>query len=169
MFLLAAAVNISDLINRRIRCVAKNIFIGNPPTVIKYNHLYFEHMAVVKISCPYKPSEDKEKVREAILNIFPNAELEDTGRGFDGTADLDMFSRLIRKQKILDSTRSVMFKGIREGKIMIHLNKQVASVGKISFAEPRAILGTLKVIIETDDPETLIDTVAPETVDGEEI
>ena len=50
-----------------------------------------------------------------------------------------------------------------------HLNKQVAYMGKISFCEGKVILGTIKVVIETDEPDALIDTVAPETVDGEEV
>ena len=42
-------------------------------------------------------------------------------------------------------------------------------MGKVSFIEPKAILGTIKVTIEDDDIIGLIDKVAPETVDGEEV
>ncbi len=126
-------------------------------------------MTSVLISCRVYPSEDPEKVREAILNIFPDASLERTGSGFEGEAGLDRFSVLIRRQKILDSTRSTMFKGIRGGSIVLHLNKQVAVVGKISFTEPKTVLGSLKVTIECDDPEALIDKIAPRTVNGEEV
>jgi predicted RNA binding protein with dsRBD fold (UPF0201 family) len=62
-----------------------------------------------------------------------------------------------------------MFKGMRGGRIVLHLNKQVASVGKVSFTEPRTILGTLQVTIECDEPEAVIDRIAPRTVDGEEV
>jgi len=126
-------------------------------------------MVDVRVSCPVCPSEDQEKVRDAVLNIFPDASLERTDRGFEGKAGTDCFCNLVRKQKILDSTRSMMFKGIRGGSITIHLNKQVAVVGKISFTEPRTILGTLAVTFETDDPESTIDKIAPRTVDGEEV
>ena len=126
-------------------------------------------MASVSISCDVYPSEDQEKVKEAILNIFPGASLEITDEGFRGEASTDRFHALIRKQKILDSTRSMMFKGIRGNKITLHLNKQVASVGKISFTEPKTVLGTLRVTIECDDPEAFIDKIAPKTVDGEEV
>jgi len=115
------------------------------------------------------PSEDPEKVREAILNIFPDASLEKDDDGFRGEASTNKFHELIRRQKILDSTRSAMFKGVRGKKIVLHLNKQVASVGKISFTEPKTILGTLTVTIETEDPEELIDKMAPRTVDGKEV
>ncbi|MCL2295714.1 MAG: hypothetical protein FWC29_01355 [Methanomassiliicoccaceae archaeon] len=126
-------------------------------------------MVSVLISCSVYPSEDQEKVRGAILNIFPDALLERTDDGFKGEASTDRFRVLIRKQKILDSTRSMMFKGIRGNKIVLHLNKQVATVGKISFTEPKTILGTIMVTMECEDPEALIDKMAPRTVDGEEV
>ncbi|MCL1810804.1 MAG: hypothetical protein FWG41_01070 [Methanomassiliicoccaceae archaeon] len=126
-------------------------------------------MFTALISCPVCPSEDQEKVRDAILNIFPDASLERTDLGFEGEAGTDRFYELIRKQKILDSTRSTMFKGIRGNRIVLHLNKQVATVGKVSFTEPKTILGTLRVTIENDDTEGVIDRMAPKTVDGEEV
>ncbi|MDR0508253.1 MAG: hypothetical protein LBG63_00265 [Candidatus Methanoplasma sp.] len=126
-------------------------------------------MVSVLISCSVYPSEDQEKVKDAILNIFPDASLERTEKGFKGEAGTGRFRELIRKQKILDSTRSMMFKGIRGNKIVLHLNKQVATVGKISFTEPKTILGTIMITMECDDPEAFIDKMAPRTVDGEEV
>lgn len=126
-------------------------------------------MVSVLISSPVYPSEDREKVKEAILNIFPGASLETTNDGFKGEANTDRFYQLIRKQKILDSTRSTMLKGVRGNKIVLHLNKQVAVVGKVSFTEPKTILGTITVTMECDDPEETIDHIAPRTVDGEEV
>lgn len=123
----------------------------------------------VIVRSPFSPSEDPEKVRKAILNIFPNADLEDYPTGFEGTADLNTFSKLIRNQKILDSTRSMMTRGWKDGRITLYLNKQVATVGIVSFAEARAILGNIEVVIFDDDLEELIDIIAPETVDGEEV
>ncbi|MCL2148883.1 MAG: hypothetical protein FWH47_06055 [Methanomassiliicoccaceae archaeon] len=126
-------------------------------------------MAIARISCPVCPSEDPEKVAAAILSIFPDASIEETAVGFEGTAGMDRFCELIRRQKILDSTRSMMFKGARGGQITLHLNKQVAFVGKVSFTDPGTVLGTLRVAIETDEPEHVIDRIAPRTVDGEEV
>ncbi len=126
-------------------------------------------MVAVKIFCKICPSEDPEKVRDAVMNIFPDAVLEGTDERLEGTGTADRFFDLIRKQKILDSTRSTMFKGVRRNSIVLHLNKQVATVGKVSFTEPRTILGTIQVTIECDDPEAMIDFIAPRTVDGQEV
>ena len=127
-------------------------------------------MPSIEISCPIYPSEDPEKVRTAVLKVFPDAVLEDSEEGIRGTSsNLDRFSKQIRKQKILDTTRSVLIHGKRGDRTRFFLNKQVAFVGKISFCEERTILGTIKVVIIDDDIDGLIDRVSPVTVDGEEV
>ena len=127
-------------------------------------------MQSIEITCPVYPSEDPEKVKTAILKVFPNATLEESDMGIKGTTDdLDRFSKQIRKQKILDTTRSVMLHGKRGDRTRIFPNKQVAFVGKISFCEEKTILGTMKVVIIDEDIDGLIDRVAPVTVDGEEV
>ena len=127
-------------------------------------------MPSIEITCPVYPSEDPEKVRTAVLKVFPDAVLEESEEGFKGTSNnLDRFSKQIRKQKILDTTRSVLIHGKRGDRTRFFLNKQVAFVGKISFCEERTILGTIKVVIIDDDIDGLIDRVAPVTVDGEEV
>ncbi len=127
-------------------------------------------MTVISISCPVNPSEDPDKVRSAILNIFPDAELEQDDRGFKGTAPgLDRFHQLIRKQKILDATRGVLMTSIRGTRARMLLNKQVATVGKVSFADRNPVLGAIEVFIEDDDLEAYVDRLAPITVDGVEV
>lgn len=126
-------------------------------------------MTLVSIFCQVNPSEDPEKVRAAIESIFPDAQLELGDRGFSGTAGLDRFSRLIRKQRILDATRAVLIMNTRGNRMRMDLNKQVATVGKVSFADKRPILGAIEVTIEDEDLTALIDRVAPMTVDGEEV
>lgn len=127
-------------------------------------------MTLVSIECPVNPSEDPEKVRAAILSIFPDAGLELGDGRYTGTAPgLDRFSALIRKQRILDATRAVLLSNARGGSTRMSLNKQVATVGKVSFADRRPVLGAIEVRVEDDDLEALIDRVAPVTVDGEEV
>ncbi|MDY5678816.1 MAG: RNA-binding domain-containing protein [Candidatus Methanomethylophilaceae archaeon] len=126
-------------------------------------------MTAVRISCPVNPSEDEEKVRSAVLSIFPDAELVLNDGRLEGEATLDRFSKAIRRQKILDATRAVMIMNSRGNTTRLSLNKQVATVGKVSFADKRPVLGAIEVTIEDDDLMALIDRVAPITVDGEEV
>ncbi len=128
-------------------------------------------MAKVTVSCPVFPSEDPEKVRAALLKIFPTGVFEIDGERMSGEADLENFSALIRKQRILDTTRSQMLAGMRRNaaKTRFNLNKQVATVGKVSFVDYRTALGTIEVTVEDENLQELIDRVAPVTVDGEEV
>ena len=126
-------------------------------------------MTAVRKSCPVNQSEDEEKVRSAVLSIFPDAELSLNDGRLEGEATLDRFSKAIRRQKILDATRAVMIMNSRGNTTRLSLNKQVATVGKVSFADKRPVLGAIEVTIEDDDLMALIDRVAPITVDGEEV
>ena len=127
-------------------------------------------MTSVEVTCPVFPSEDPDKVRVAMERIFPDIEIEETEDGLSGRTDnLDRFSKQIRKQRILDTTRSVLIRGRRGNVTRFFLNKQVAFVGKISFCEERTILGTMRVVVQDDEMDALIEDVAPETVDGEEV
>ncbi len=125
-------------------------------------------MVKVVASARWYPTEDIERVRRCLLNIFPGAELsEDEGTVTATAGDLARFKELIRNHRILDSTRAVMLRGMADGEISFRLNKQAAFVGKISFAEGNAPLGHIDVVIKRDELEALIDEVAPRTVDGE--
>jgi predicted RNA binding protein with dsRBD fold (UPF0201 family) len=127
-------------------------------------------MATVKITCPVFPSEDPEKVRKAILNIFPDAVLDIREDAIDAVSpDMRNFGEQIRRQRILDSARSVMMKGRRGERSSFSLNKQAAYAGRISFTEERTVLGTIKVTLEAEDITTFIELLAPRTVDGEEV
>ncbi len=127
-------------------------------------------MTSVEVTCPVFPSEDPDKVRVAMERIFPDIEIEETEDGLSGRTDnLVRFSKQIRKQRILDTTRSVLIRGRRGNVTRFFLNKQVAFVGKISFCEERTILGTMRVVVQDDEMDALIEDVAPETVDGEEV
>lgn len=127
-------------------------------------------MTSVTIRCPVNPSEDPEKVLAAVMSIFPDALMELSDGMYSGTAPgLDKFSHLIRKQKILDATRAVLITNSKGSRTRMMLNKQVATVGKVSFADRNPVLGAIEVSIEDDDLQALIDRVSPVTVDGEEV
>lgn len=126
-------------------------------------------MTTVTIRCRVNPSEDEEKVRSAVMNIFPDAELSLNNGVLEGTASLDRFSKAIRKQEILDATRAIMVMNVRGDTTYVNLNKQVATVNKVSFADRNPVLGAIEVRIQDDDIMALIDKVAPITVDGKEV
>jgi len=127
----------------------------------------------IQIEAEVNPTEDEAKVKSAIENIFGSLQFEEKPlkrgslltaktRGTDGLTKL---YNLIRRDRIRDATRSVLYKGISEHSIIFYLNKQVAYAGHVSFSQPsgESPLGPIKVEIKCDDPRKIIDWLAPRT------
>jgi len=127
----------------------------------------------VYVEAEVNPTEDPEKVKRAVENIVGNAEFEikpqrrgsiltARARGMDGLTKLQ---NLLRRERIRDAARGVLFEGLSGKSITFYLNKQVAYVGHVSFSKPVAEspLGPIKVQIQCDNPRELIDWLAPRT------
>ncbi len=107
-----------------------------------------------------RPTESPEKVRRAVLNLFPKAHLEE-GESIGGPAgSLDRFAELLRRQRILDSSREVLLGSIRGRRLVFHLNKQAAFAGRVSFSA-HAPLGDIRVTVVSDDLRGLVRELAP--------
>jgi len=127
----------------------------------------------ILIEAEVNPTEDIEKVKLAIENVFGTVkyEVKKLHRGnlltakAKGTAGLTKFYNLLRRERIRDAARTVLFEGANEDSITFYLNKQVAYAGHISFCKPSAEspLGPIKVQIKCENPKELIDWLAPKT------
>lgn len=82
-----------------------------------------------------------------------------------GMEGLTKLQNLLRRERIRDAARGVLFKGLRKKSITFYLNKQVAYAGHVSFCQPVAEspLGPIKVEITCDKPKELIEWLAPRT------
>ena len=118
-------------------------------------------------------TEDLEKVKRAVENVFGSVEFEvetkDWGSSLTartkGINGLTKLFNLLRRERIRDAARGVLFDGLGEKSIVFYLNKQVAYAGHISFSKPVAEspLGPIKVQIRCDNPRELIEWLAPKT------
>jgi len=128
----------------------------------------------VQIEVDVNPTEDEVKVKRAVENVFSSVqfELKPLKRGSLLTAKalgndgLTKFHNLLRRERIRDAARTVMYKGISGQSIVFYLNKQVAYAGHVSFSQPtgESPLGPIKVQIKCDNPKDIIDWLAPKTV-----
>jgi len=119
------------------------------------------------------PTEDPEKVKRAVENVLSSVDFEvkPLKRGSllvaraRGMESLDKLCNLLRRERIRGVARAALFEGMEEKSITFYLNKQVAYVGHISFSEPVAEspLGPIKVHIQCENPQRLIDWLAPKT------
>jgi len=128
----------------------------------------------VQIEVDVNPTEDEVRVKRAVENMFSSMqfELKPLKRGSlltakaTGMDGLTKFYNLLRRERIRDAARTVMYKGVNGQSIVFYLNKQVAYAGHISFSEPtgESPLGAIKVQIKCDNPKDIIDWLAPKTV-----
>jgi predicted RNA binding protein with dsRBD fold (UPF0201 family)/dephospho-CoA kinase len=121
------------------------------------------------------PTEVEERVRKSVENIFPGTRLslikkEGYVDRLEGTApSLDALHELLRRQKILDTARHSLFGNLKGKEISFQLNKQAALMGYVNFLDHDVALGGIYVTIETDEPELIIDWLAPVTAEGRPI
>ncbi|MEE9115747.1 MAG: RNA-binding domain-containing protein [Thermoplasmata archaeon] len=123
-------------------------------------------MPRVVVTTICKPTENPDKVMRSMLNIFPDLQIEEVDEELVGTSEsVANLEELLRKQRIRSAARAVFRKCVEGDRLRFRLNKQVAFVGKVNFAESSP-LGDIEVTIEDDDIEGLIDRIAPRTPEG---
>lgn len=118
-------------------------------------------MTDVKVTARCFPTEDRAKVVEAIVNLFPDFVAEGDDPIIGTARSTEHFAELLKKQRIRSAARAVMRRNASEHTLHITLNKQVAAAGKVSFSEEVHALGDLDVTFVADDIESLIDELAP--------
>ncbi len=113
-----------------------------------------------------RPTEDREKVRTAITNLFTGrieteGEDDDYGRAWlegEGLGALDRFKMILQRDRIRAAARSQLLKGVEGNRIVVFLNKQVAHVGHVSFSAPEgeSPMGPIRLVIESENPVEII-------------
>jgi predicted RNA binding protein with dsRBD fold (UPF0201 family) len=127
----------------------------------------------VHVEAEINPTESEDKVKAAVTNVLGNASItiKPSHKGSTLNADakgqdsLIKIRNLLRNDRIRDAARKLLFRSISGNKISFCLNKQVAFAGHVSFSEETAEspLGPIRVTIETDNPQQLIEWLAEKT------
>ena len=122
----------------------------------------------VEVSARVNPTEDLEKVRRAISNIFPDVPLSEEVLGdgssilrgsSEGLGALERLKAMIGAERIRSAARAVLSSSVSGGVLEFHLHKQAAFAGKVSFSQPfgESPLGPISVRVECDDPSGVIE------------
>lgn len=128
-----------------------------------------------RIVAPVRPTEDPERVRQAVRNLFPDAAFQETERGLEATAtDLRPLRQRVWQLRIIDTFRGQFLHGMDAAKThtTFRVSKQAALANQVSFPATPHVLGDLTITVtpDADDPldiEQLAWWLAPETKDGE--
>jgi predicted RNA binding protein with dsRBD fold (UPF0201 family) len=117
------------------------------------------------------PTEDLEKVKSAVENIFGAVTFTVKPRAWGqlltaktrGTEGLTKLANLLKREQIIAAARKVFRSGMNEKSVTFYLNKQVAYAGHVSFSQQTAEspLGPITVQISCDNPRKLVDWLAP--------
>lgn len=127
----------------------------------------------VRVVAPVRATEVTDRVRDAVSNLFPGADLAyEDGRIVGESHSLEHFSELLHDQEILDTARREFDR--REGAegFSFALKKQAALQGVVNFAVGTPDeLGEIEVHVTVDEPdvETFVDHIAPPTREGRPI
>jgi len=126
---------------------------------------------IIKLKSNIKPTEDEEKITNAIKNIFMDAKLVVEGDNLIGEAsNIDRFKELIRSQAILDTARMVLENGIIGNSTKFIINKQAAFAGLVNFDKDIHGGVWVKLIVkENEDINDVIKNIAPRTKNGKVI
>ena len=132
----------------------------------------------IKVITKQYSTEDPEKIAVA-LNTILSGEIQKERIGnetylfieSDQPRSLDQLFDLIRQYRILDVARKILRNSIIGNSTFFYLNKQVAFVGKLNFCyeEGESPLGPIRVEIEYDNIDQLIDWLTPYTKNGAEV
>ncbi len=134
-------------------------------------------MVKIRVEVEVRPTEDLEKVRKALLNVFEPGEIKviERSRGYKlivgeshSYRSLVKIHELIRRERIMDAARSILRKGVIGNMLVFKVNKQAALQGRLSFVESdsESPMGAITFIVETSNPYEVIDWLAPKTSMG---
>ncbi len=115
---------------------------------------------VVVAEAEINPTEIRERVKEALTNLF-SGDVEIKGEIDDyGSAKLVGEGHGSR-DRIRAAARAQLFRGTTESRIVVFLNKQVAYAGHVSFCAPEgeSPLGPIRLTIESSNPVGVIDWI----------
>lgn len=132
-------------------------------------------MLRIHVRAPIRPTEDPERVRAAISNLFPGTSVElREGFAHGVASDMARLRELIRSERIPDTARGVMLAGLSMDGTSARflLGKQAAAAGRAHFGALRSPLGDIEVAIFGDDDfevEKLIYRTAPDTTCAPEL
>ena len=119
----------------------------------------------IQVFCQINPSEDPEKVKLAVNNIFPDMELEISETQIIGKTNnfsiLSPISKSIHEKNIKNTYQRILKNNNDGDSTWFYLNKQAAFVNTVALcSEPNeSSLGPIKVILRSNDIEQVIESI----------
>ena len=119
----------------------------------------------IQIFCEINPSEDPEKVKLAVNNIFPDLTLEITDTDITGKSNnvqiLSQISKSIHENNIKKTYQRILKNNSNSDSSWFYLNKQAAFANTVALCSEanESSLGPNKVILRSNDIEQEINSI----------
>ena len=119
----------------------------------------------IQIFCEINSSEDPEKVKLAVNNIFPDLTLEMTDTDITGKSNniqiLSQISKSIHENNIKKTYQRILKNNSNSDSSWFYLNKQAAFANTVALCSEanESSLGPIKVILRSNDIEQVINSI----------
>ena len=119
----------------------------------------------IQIFCQINPSEDPEKVKLAVNNIFPDMELEVSDTQIVSKTNnfsvLSPISKSIHEKNIKNTYQRILKNNNDGDSTWFYLNKQAAFVNSVALCSEanESSLGPIKVVLRSNDIEQVIESI----------
>ena len=119
----------------------------------------------IQVFCQINPSEDPQKVKLAVNNIFPDMELEISETDISGKTNnfsaLSQISKSIHEKNIKNTYQRILKNNNDGDSTWFYLNKQAAFVNTVALCSDanESSLGPIKVILRSNNIEQVIDSI----------
>ena len=121
----------------------------------------------INFFCEVNPSEDVEKIKTIIFNLFPDVktkiENDQLSGNFEGIEPLTTILQSVQHRNIKKTFLRILKSNISDNTTWFYLNNQAAFVNVVAFCDEanESPLGPIKIILESNDIEKTIQTIIP--------
>ena len=119
----------------------------------------------IQIFCTINPSEDPDKIKTAVNNIFPEIELDVSETEISGKTNnfstLSHISKSIHEKNIKSTYQRILKRNNDGDSTWFYLNKQAAFVNTVALCSEanESSLGPIKIVLRSNNIEQVIDSL----------
>ncbi|MDC0194461.1 hypothetical protein OAK01_05785 [Candidatus Nitrosopelagicus sp.] len=121
---------------------------------------------MVQIFCEINPSEDLEKIKTSIFNLFPDLKIKIQENQLSGSSnDIELLSKVvksIKNRKTINVLSRIMRSNMTDDSTWFYLNKQAAFVDVVALCNEadESALGPIKIVLNSNNIEEIIEKLA---------
>jgi len=119
----------------------------------------------IQVFCEINPSEDPEKIKISIVNLFPELKINVQENQLSGSSeDIELLSKVlksIKNRQTINVLSRIMKSNMTSDSTWFYLNKQAAFVDVVALCnEPdESALGPIKIVLNSNNIEKTIENL----------